>query len=237
MRVLKNRLEVLTHIHNKANDCYFVFKEAFETASSPLNVQEPYLYQHLGILLKDMNIQDLYIEGGGDIYKEIGGDLREATKNILDRPLIDIRGKGYMITKVSKAFGSLIEKMEIIGSIKEGYRKARMKNVTLVTDNNTITGYKDFTQFKNDLTAIRKYLTSHVSSPTFEINGRSVKVHIRNIDLLNGGKDLSKGGLEKTVGIYVEYVKKLKRLRILLQGSGGIPLTISSLGGEFIKKV
>ena len=154
------------------------------------NTQES-LSTHLG-LLTDRLRADIEIDAESrGMYKDISKEVEEAAENIVPRCIINLRGRKSMITRVEHVLKEVSINFKEAGDPVKAYKKSRLRSITLVTDNNTLTGYENFGLFKNNLTLIRKFLCSSEKSPVLKINGRAIRVHIRNIALLTGDRELS----------------------------------------------
>lgn len=67
-----------------------------------------------------------------------------------------------------------------------------------------------------------------------KIGGRTISVKCRNIELLTGGKSSEVLPIAQRAEYYLEYVKSIVNLRVKMALKGGIPTTVSALGGDIV---
>ena len=196
----------------------------------------------MGLLISHVNGNIEITEKEQLIYKFIASSLKNAAEKHPHRLIIDLKNKHSLVRDNTGVINDASENFEQAGDVLKAYKKSRIRSITLLTDNYTLTAYENFPMFKNNLTVIRKFLCSSDQSPIMKIKGRSVKIHVRNIALLTGDKELSawadnpEGLLQKTEKTH-EYAISMENLRIKLSRRAGIPLTISSMGGEYVKTI
>ncbi len=239
---IKEKLEMIVTVSKKKRDMIIISKEPMISKEGELKITEE-TYK-LGGHLADLTTYEEQDEEEREekyrkyetIFEEIIEIINKGNKE-KGKYIINAGGKEKLIIEGEEIYKKMKKNVESIKPIEKKYFELRQRAITITTDNETLTGYQDFNEFKGDLTLIRKYLTTTKDRVKVLVGKRETSVQIRNIDLLTGGKDIIQGmEIKEKVKTVNEYVHKIKGIRIELTLKGGIPVTISTIAGETIQK-
>ena len=173
-----------------------------------------------------------------DIYKEAGGALALLRDQTPSASFINLCGlkKGAPLVEAYHLYDSMSDKL--IGA-RPHSRDTRTHSIYMVSNNETIVGMKEFIDIKNELTIVRKFLASGAGkgAPLIRIGDRRVRLHLHNIDLMNAGGTISTcdEDIEDRVTAMRRFADGIRELRIELTRRGGLPMTISSVAGDYVQ--
>ena len=222
--------------NNKVNDLIIIFSEPTHSINKKLKIEkgERDLKSHINNLKESLEMRDM--EPYESMLQKLEEKIEESLiTKIENRLIIDINKKDIMVNENRKVIQRLGSEIKRMMPFVNCYNKLRTRTITLLTDNETITGYEDFEEYTRDINLIRKYMVTVKRTPNIKIGKRTIKIQIRNVLLLTGGKEIGKEEelATKTKMIH-DYGQKIKETRNILSKTGGLPVTISAMAAEMV---